>query len=429
MKTPRLLFYILFWTFLPLQGFADITVEECVDLAWENYPLVKKYNILTSIKEIELSDINKGWLPRMEAYAQGTGQNIVPSYPEALKNVLQQMGNDVKGLSNFQYKIGVDLNQTIWDGGASKVRREIENAKNDVNKASLDVELYPVRERVENLFFAILLTEQQISINEQTHDLLLSNWNRLNSMVRNGIAMQSDADMVEAEALIVKQNLDLARKNVETMRQVLGILVGKRLEGEKFLIPEIKPLLSAENLRPELTLLEKRLTLNTLSDKLTEVSLMPKIGFFAQAYYGYPGFNYFKSMMNRELSFNFLAGVRISWNIDSFYSKKNNLRKIELDAENILAEKDLFLFNTRMNSVAQKGKAQGLHDLMESDVKIIGLRENVRKAAESQLENGVIDATALLAKIADENVAKLNEKYHQIEYIQEYYKFKYTLNQ
>ncbi|MDE7412163.1 MAG: TolC family protein [Muribaculaceae bacterium] len=429
MKIEKIFCHILFWLFLPLPAFADMTIEECVGLALENYPLASKYNTLTSFKEIELSDINKVWLPRIETYAQGTGQNIVPSYPESLKNVLQQMGNDVKGLSNYQYKIGFDINQTIWDGGVSKIRREMENAKDELDKASLDVELYPIRDRVENLYFAILLTDEQISINEQTYSLLLANLDRFRSMVRNGVAMQCDADMVEAQAMIVKQNMDLAKKNVETLRLMLGILTGKNLEGERLLEPQVKSILPGENLRPELTLLEKRMALNALSDKMTEVSLMPKIGLFAQAYYGYPGFNYFESMMNRRFSFNLLAGVKISWNIDSFYFKKNNLRKIKLSAENITAEKDIFLFNTRISATQQNGKAQGLYDMIESDKKIIELRVKVRKAAESQLENGVIDATTLLAKISDENIAKLNERYHKIDYIREYYKLKYTLNQ
>ena len=155
---------------------------------------------------------------------------------------------------------------------------------------------------------------------------------------------------------------------------------------------------------------------------------MPKVGFFAQTWYGYPGFDYFKSMMTRNLSFNIMAGVKVTWNIDAFYTKKNTARRTAVDTGNVMAEKETFLFNTGMQSVSQQEKISGLRSVMADDAKIIELRTNVRKAAESQLENGVIDATALLTKITDENQAKLTARFHEIQLIQEIYNLKYILN-
>ncbi|MDE6255339.1 MAG: TolC family protein, partial [Muribaculaceae bacterium] len=161
--------------FSSASAYGEITIEDCVKKAEENYPIIRKYDILSSTREIELDDINKGWLPRIGAYLQGTGQNVVPKYPEALSGVLQQMGHEVKGLGKIQYKLGVDLSQTIWDGGASKVSRELVKSQEEVKRASLNVELYQVRERVENLFFAIKLIEEQIAQNEITYNLLHAN--------------------------------------------------------------------------------------------------------------------------------------------------------------------------------------------------------------------------------------------------------------
>ncbi|MDE6769872.1 MAG: TolC family protein, partial [Muribaculaceae bacterium] len=159
-----------------------------------------------------------------------------------------------------------------------------------------------------------------------------------------------------------------------------------------------------------------------------DTSLMPRIGFFAQAYYGYPGFDYFKSMINRDLSFNILAGVKVSWNIDSFYTKKNSTRRTLVNAETISADREIFLFNTDMQTASQRVAIEGIRKVMKDDAKIIELRGNVRKAAESQLENGVIDATTLLTKISDENIARLTAQLHKIQLLQEIYKLKYILN-
>lgn len=414
--------------FSSVSAYGEITIEDCVKKAEENYPIIRKYDILSSTREIELDDINKGWLPKIGAYLQGTGQNVVPKYPEALSGVLQQMGQEVKGLGKFQYKVGVDLSQTIWDGGASKVSRELVKSQEEVKRASLDVELYQVRERVENLFFAIKLIEEQIAQNEITYNLLHANLEKLRSMLRNGVAMQSDLDMVEAQMLELKQGIDRARISKEGYIRVLEIYTGQSLEAESFAMPTADGDNFGESERPELRLFEKRLLANSLADKMTEVSLMPKVGFFAQAYYGYPGLDYFKSMMSRDLSFNIVAGVKVSWNIDSFYTKKNSYKKTALNAEDILADKELFLFNTRLNETSERESIRGIKKVMEEDSRIVTLRANVRKAAESQLENGIIDATALLTKISDENLASLSAQLHKIQYIQEIYKLKYLLN-
>ena len=133
-------------------------------------------------------------------------------------------------------------------------------------------------------------------------------------------------------------------------------------------------------------------------------------------------------MLNRNLSFNILAGIKVNWNIDSFYTRKNVARKTTVESENILAEKDTFLFNSDMQTASQKETIDGLREVMANDARIISLRTSVREAAESQLRNGVIDTTALLTKITDENLAKLTVQFHEIQLLQEITNLKYTLN-
>ncbi len=407
---------------------AQVTIEECVAKAEDNYPLISKYGLLESTRDIDLSEINNSWLPRVGVYGQVTGQNVVPAFPKYLSDMLDQMGQNMKGLGKVQYKIGVDVSQNIWDGGTSKARREVARAQEAASKSALDVELYTVRQRVESVFFAILLTEEQIEQSEITLNLLQKNLEQLRSKVRNGVAMQSDADMVEAQALVVRQNIAQAKSAMEGYRDVLQLFIGESIKDKKLTRPSAEMPLSNENKRPELKLFERRLQVNEATQRLTDTSLIPKIGMFAQAYYGYPGFDYFKSMMNRNLSFNILAGVKASWNIDSFYSKKNTHSRTIVKAQEIEADKELFLFNNDIQSASQKEAIRGLREVMMDDARIIQLRGNVRRAAESQLANGIIDATALLTKISDENIAQLNARLHEIQLIKEIYNLKYTLN-
>ena len=426
MLKPYLSLALLLLAACPLS--AQVTLEECVKLAQDNYPLIRKYDLLNQTKAVNLSDINKSWLPQINVYGQGTVQNETPTFPESLAGLISQTGMSISGLNEWQYKIGADISQNIWDGGVSKTERKIERAEDTERRTALDVRLYAIRERVENLYFGILLIEEQAEQTRNMQTLLQSNLDKLRTMFENGTAMQSDVDMVEAQCLSTSQQLIQAESTAKSYRKVLEIFTGESLAGQELVKPDAtipQDLLPA---RPELRHFEAQLQTNEARNASITASTMPKIGLFAQTYYGYPGFDYFESMMNRDLSFNMLAGVKVSWNIGAFYTKKNNRRKLRLSSDNIAVERDVFLFNTNMQTRSQLDHIDELRAVMKENDRIVELRTNVRKAAESQLDNGVIDATALLAKLTDEKQARLTASYHEIQLLQSIYQLKYTLN-
>ena len=414
--------------FLGVNLFAQVTLEECITLAQDNYPLIKKYDLLNQTREVNLSDINKSWLPQINVYAQGTVQNETPSFPESLAGIISQSGTNVSGLNEWQYKIGADINQNVWDGGSSKVQREMERAEDMERQSALDVQLYAIRERVEELYFGVLLIEEQAEQTRNMLALLQSNLDKLRVMLKNGVAMQSDVDMMEAQYLSTVQQLTHAESTSKSYRKILEIFTGKSLAGQELMKPCAYIPQDMAPDRPELRHFEAQLQVNEAREASITASVMPKIGLFAQAYYGYPGFDYFESMMNRNASFNILAGVKVSWNIGAFYTQKNDRRKLRLSSENIAVERDAFLFNTSMKTRSQLDHIDELKAVMKENDRIVELRTNVRKAAESQLDNGVIDTTDLLTKLTDEKQARLTASYHEIQLIQSIYKLKYTLN-
>lgn len=411
---------------LPL--FAQVALEECVTLAQENYPLIRKYGLLAQVEEIDLSEINKSWLPQVSLYGQGTAQNETPSLPESLARVIDQAGMDMKGVDEWQYKAGVDIRQNVWDGGESKAQKNTARAERAERQAALDVQLYAVRERVEDLFFAILLLDEQMAQTRNMLTLLENNLDKLRAMLRHGTAMQSDVDMVEAQCLSVKQQLIQAERSSKSYREVLGLFTGKQLAGQELLKPDSSIPHELVPNRPELRHFEAQAQVNEAKKASVAASTMPRISLFAQAYYGYPGFDYFESMMGRDPSVNLLAGVKVSWNLGAFYHKKNENRKLRLASDNIAVERDVFLFNTNLKIRSQLNRIDELRAVMQENKRIVELRERVRKAAESQLDNGIIDATGLLAKLTEEKQARLTASYHEIQLLQGIYRLKYTLN-
>lgn len=408
--------------------YADLTLEFCIEQARTNYPLIRKFDILSATKDVSLSDINKSWLPRISLYGQGNWQNDVPQLPDALSGIFNQLGQSVKGLDKLQYKVGVDLSQTIWDGGQSRIQRQRERTQYDVDAASLEVELYDVEERVLNLFFGILLYDEQIAQTRLTIDLLNANVERISNMLAAGTAMQCDVDMLTAQKLSLCQQLTQAEAYADLYRQLLSIYIGEDISNEKLTLPDDSMPTDMTSDHPELRLFDARVRLN--ESKLNEfnTSLMPKVGFFASSYYGYPGYNYFESMLNRDLSFNITIGVKVSWNIDSYYSRHNNKLRIELADESVRTDRDTFLFNSNLQSQSSLRQIRALRDIVATDSEIVNLRVSVREAAEAQMSNGVIDATAFLTKLTDENDARLTAGYHNIQLIQMIYQLKHILN-
>lgn len=425
----RLYACLVFTLFACVPLAAQVTVEECVASARENYPLIRKYDLLHRMKEVNLSEINKSWLPQISVYGQGSVQNETPSFPESLSGALSQAGTPISGLNEWQYKVGADVSQTLWDGGATRTRRRIEEAEDAEWHAALEVQLYVVRERVEKLFFGILLIEEQVKQSQTMLTLLQSNLDKLRSMRKHGTALQSDVDMVEAEYLTTVQQLVQAESTSRSYREMLEILTGKSVKGQTLVKPDGALPLDLVVERPELRYFDMQLRTREAREESITTNTMPKVGLFAQVYYGYPGFDYFESMMTHDPSFNVLAGVKVSWSIGAFYTKRNKRQQLRISAKDVSVERDVFLFNSRLEVQSQLEHIRALKDIMKENDRIVELRTNVRKAAESQLDNGVIDATALLTKLTDERQARLTAAYHEIQLLQSIYQLKYTLNQ
>ena len=152
------------------------------------------------------------------------------------------------------------------------------------------------------------------------------------------------------------------------------------------------------------------------------------MGLFAQGYYGYPGYNMFKDMMSRDWSWNGMVGARLTWNIGALYTHRNDKAKVQLQRETAQNQREVFLFNNRLEQMQYREAIERYRSLMAQDEKIITLRQQVRKAAESKLSHGIIDVNDLVREINSENAARVQQSIHEIEMLKQMYDLKYTMN-
>ncbi len=409
---------------LPMLAQAQ-TLEECSQAAERNYPLIKQYGLIEKTTQLTMDNIQRGWLPKVSVSAQATYQSDVPAWPDNMQTLLQQMNVDAKGLRKDQYRVGVDVSQTVFDGGAISSQKELTLRQGMVQEAENEVNLYAVRKRVNELYFSLLLLDAQITLKQDLRELLASNERKLASMLKKGTAAESDYNSVCAERLSVDQQLISLQSQRRTLQSVLSAFCGMEVTQVSKPVPvEMKE----GNRRPELRLADAQLRLADAQEKWLKSRLLPQLSVFASGYYGYPGYNMFEDMMRHRWSLNGMVGARLTWNIGAFYTHGNDRAKVKLQREMAENGREVFLFNSRMEQMQQQESIDRYRKLMADDEEIILLRQKVRKAAESRLAHGIIDVNDLVREINNENAAKVQQSIHEIEMLKEQYDLKFTTN-
>ena len=404
------------------------TLEECQQAAEQNYPLISQYGLIEKTTELTVANIQKGWLPQVSALAQATYQSDVTAWPDQMKTVYQQMGIDMKGLKKDQYRIGVDIQQTIYDGGAINSQKQIAREQGKVQAAQNEVNIYNVRKRVNEMYFALLVLDEQIKLNQDLQELLDGHERKLASMVKNGTAAESDYQNVKAERLNVMQQATNLVGQKAMLQRMLSTFCGVEVKEVQKPVLNVAVVQQQTGLRPELKSLDAQIVMINAQEKALDSALMPKLGLFAQGFYGYPGLNMFEDMMRHDWSLNGIVGARLTWNIGALYTRKNDKAKLQLQRDMIVSNRETFLFNNNMEQIQQNENIERYKRLMADDAEIISLRQTVRKAAESKLSHGIIDVNDLVREINAENAARVQQSMHEIEMLKEIYDNKFTIN-
>ncbi|MDR1610073.1 MAG: TolC family protein [Candidatus Symbiothrix sp.] len=402
------------------ESFSQLTIEECQEKARNNYPLIKKYNLIEQAKNYSLSNAQKAYLPQLQVSAKATYQSDVVKIP------IQVPGLDIPTLHKNQYTAVAEANQLLWDGGAVRSQKRIIEINSEVEEKQLEVELYAIEERVNQLFFGILLFDVQLEQNRLLTGELERNRLKVAGYIENGLANAADLDAVKVEQLNVKQaHIQLLATRAAYV-DMLAIMIGETLDSNVSLVkPAVAlPDVFSTNNRPELQLFEAQNNLFDSQKQLIRSGYMPKLGLFVQGGFGRPALN----MLSNKFEPFYIGGIRLSWNFGSLYTQKNDFRKIEVSKNQVNTQRELFLYNIRLTESRENKDIKRILDLMKDDGEIIALRENIRKAAEAKVSNGTMTVTDLLQEISREDIARQTKAAHEIDLLIAIYKLKNTGN-
>jgi outer membrane protein TolC len=388
----------------------SLTLQQAYDLAQQNYPLIKQRELIKLTSEYSVDNLGKGFFPQINLMGQATYQSAVTQVK------LPAPGIFIEPLSKDQYRIIGDVNQLIYDGGAIKQQKNIQELSGDVEEQRVEVELYKLKERINQIFLGVLFLDEQLKQVDLVKADLNNGVKRVEAQVNNGTAFKSNLNVLKAELLKADQRAIELKASRKGYIDVLSLFINQQLPEDFVLVkPNVQgPLLSGDIQRPELKLYTTQEKLLGDQFKLVGSRNKPKASLFLQAGYGRPGLNLFTN----DFDFFYTSGIRLNWSIGGLYTQKDEKKIIELNQKSVEIQKEVFLLNTNTQLKQQQAEVLKWQKLVATDNDIIDLRIKVKEAARAQLENGVITANDYLREVNAEDQARQSLILHDLQLLQ-----------
>lgn len=396
----------------------NLTITEVYRLARNYYPLTKQRDLITKAEDYSVSNAAKGYLPTLSINGQATYQSTVTTFPFSIPI----KGFVIPVYSKDQYKAYSEIDQVIYDGGVIKNQKETVKATEVLQQQSLEVELYALYDRVNQLFFGVLLINEQLKQNNLLKQDIQNGIDKAKALVANGMAYRSSVDELSAQLLQTDQSRIGLAATKKAYLAMLGLFINRTLDDNTAIQKPEEPAFADAIKRPELLSYEDQKKIDDLKEHLLKTELRPKFGFFAQGGYGRPGLN----PLSNNFQWYYIGGLKLSWSMGSLYTLKNRRKLLDIDRQGLDIQKETFLFNTRLIQKQQIADIEKYTELFQKDNAIISLRESVKKASEAQLENGVLSAHDYITEVNAEDQARQNLIMHEVELLQEQYSYQNT---
>lgn len=420
--------YVGLWMALPFSGSTQtpLSLEECYRQAEIHSPQAGQTRLIQEATDLQIKLLNRSYVPQSRLNGQATWQSDVTSVPIKLPNF------ELSPPPKDQYKLTLDVTQSIWDGGLTEKQKSAALANQQVEQQRVVVDLYQIREQVSNLYFGALFAERQLRNFEILQKELNAKLLKTKASVQNGVAIRSNVLSLEARILEIEQQLLETQKRRASALEGLSLLTGTTIDTNTKLVetqylasprtsqPATKTQdiasLQAEITRPELRLFDAQKQNLAVNEQLIKAKNLPKLSAFATGGYGRPGLNFLATQFKTY----FIGGVQLQIPLTHLYTNSQGLeiQQLRVNQQRIERQRESFLLATQVRLANQRQEVGRLQALVESDRKLIDIRGSIRKASESQLENGIITASDYLTELDNEDTARQNLILHEIQLLQ-----------
>lgn len=400
---------------------AQTTLDECIGLAYDNYPQIKEMSLIEMTRGIDLKTAAYAWLPHLNVSGKATWQSEVVEMP------IEIPGMDIR-IPHDQYGLTAEFTQQIWDGGTSHSQRELAEAGAEVKKTQLETNLWAIRSRIQNIYLGIILIDKQMRLNDLLRENLERNSEEVGSLINGGVALPTDLDQVSVNILSCLQQRASLEADRRSYVKLLGLMTGRDMTGVELAIPQEALDFQDDGVRdfatrPEMSLYSAQLKQNDVQLRQLNTLISPKLNLSLQGGYGRPGMN----MLSGDFSAYFVAGLKLQWNLGALYTRGMDKRKLKADAQKIDLTRETFLLNSSVEAEQKNNAIEKARDVLDRDSEIIALRQRIREAGENQYREGTIKMNDYLSMLDEEYRAKANESMHEVQLMMAVYDMKNTL--
>lgn len=417
--------YLIVWiaVFCLMQGAkaqtVKLTPEACYQLARANYPAIRKMDLLAKTTEYDLSNANKRYLPQVTFSGQATYQSQTVSFSDAMASL--PAGIALPSISKDQYRIQGEISQLLYDGGNTHEQKELIRANRALQEQHIETTLYAINNRINSLFFSILLMDAQLRQNELNKASLQTQIRKTEAALENGIAFRSNLDELKAEIMHIEMANTEYSANRTAYLNMLSLFIGQELSSAtQLILPEPDFTQTTIN-RPELKAYDLQKSIYDVQQRQLRVDYLPQVSAFFQGAYGRPTLN----IIENEFGPWYVTGLRLNWSLGSLYTLSNKKKTLTLNQRSVETDKETFLFNTKLELAQQDEQVKKYIALIQQDEEVIALRVSVTKSAEAQLNNGVITTHEYIQKVNAEHLARQNKILHEIQLLQAKYNQKF----
>jgi outer membrane protein TolC len=390
-------------------GNDSLTLEYCYKQAELNHPNRKAIEYYEANSELRNKNLGINFLPKLTLNGQASYQSDVTELE------ISNPFFTVPKMNKDMYKLSLDVRQLVYDGGLTKSQEEVELKQFDIDRQKIYVELYTLKQKVNDIYFSILLLKEKYNINAVYKKDIENKMLELESKIKNGAIPPGNIYPLQAQIATIEQEMNSILDDIKGSFSMLAELTGIEFSTEsKLVIPNPGNVNDDRINRPEHKLYDLQEVQFDVLSEMSGKKLLPKVSLFGQAGYGRPGLN----MLKNEFEPYYMVGINFQWNPIDWGQDKNDRQIYEINKEIVRKQKETFDKNIKVTINKHKSDINKFEELLKKDEEIISIREKIIFVTESQLDNGTITSTTYLTETNNLNQARLLQKTHYLQLLQ-----------
>ncbi len=397
-----------------------LTIDSCYAMARRNYPMIKQFALIEKSKNYSLDNVSKGYLPQVNVGGHASYQSDVTQ--PTLNSSLPGAFPIFETISKDQYKIYGEVVQPITDLFTLSNQKDLVEKNAEIETQKIEVELYKLRERIDQIFFGMLLIDEQTEHTEILKKDIQVGVDKTAAAIENGVALKSNLNLLKAEMLKTNQRTTELKAGRKSYADMLSLFIGLPVAESTKLQKPSMPQFSSVITRPELEMYDRQKQVYDIQGNIVNARNLPRFSLFVQSGMGRPALN----MLSNDFDFFYIGGLRMNWSLTSFYTSGKERKLLGFNQNSLDVQKETFLFNANLAVKQQFNEIAKFEALIQTDLEIIALRESVKTTAQSQLANGVITANDYVTFVNAEDQDRQNLLLHQTQLLMVLYNNKTT---